>query len=133
MFPPGFFAADYFAPGYWPDASEATASNSMAATLSGSAQLVATGAVTARPVDAPQVFAGRFAIQRRSLPRSVPLFSPNYADAAATLSGAAMMRASGAGSAVAGGLCAGSSTLEAKGAMRRNFARQDNAFWLMAA
>ncbi len=143
--PPDYFPAAYFA-----GSGEATGS-----TVDAGAVLLGNTTVTASlAVEAPEIEieAGGGKPQWRDM-RFLPRQAPAYAPAAAAMQGrgAVMTKAAGAasarvlarggasaagravGAAAVGGLVRGSAAVAAAAQTRRNYAADDNAFWLMAA
>lgn len=157
MFPPGYFTAHYFAPGYWPDATEATASDAMAATLAGAAQLagfgraagritagiaagaslvasgVADGGETIAPPALVPVGGGYRPARRLVLPPQILRPAPVYAQGAAVIQGGASVVAGLSGSTRGQALCAGAGQMAGAAVARANFIERDNEFWLLAA
>jgi hypothetical protein len=127
MFPPGFFAADYFAPGYWPDATEAAAGDTMAAALAGAGVLVGTGQTTERAPPVAQTGGGPLRLPAAYLlPRA-------FAFASARVSGGADLSAQAGAAATASAGMHGTATMTGTLRARRAAVRMDNEFWLLAA
>lgn len=128
MFPPGFFAADYFAPGYWPDATEATAAGAISATIAGAATLAAAGTATTQR---PQLVGGG-AIIRSAWPihpRGI------VAELQASISGTSTLQARAIGIATSSATlpCGASLAARATSTIHAEVTAMDNAFWAMAA
>lgn len=130
MFAPGFFAADYFAPGYWPEATSAVPGEVAANIFAGASVSATAELLNGAPV------ASFFAIlpsgsgSRRRIPQRLP---PQPVAIAATIAAAATLLAAPQPLARAAATLGGQAVLTATGETRKSFARADNDFWLIAA